>query len=39
MKNYVLWFISYRFSQICQQINENKKGHQGSNSGGHRFVY
>ena len=33
----MFWLISYRFRQVCQQINENKKFHQGLNPVDHRF--
>jgi len=39
MKNYVLCLIPYRFCQACQQINENKKGHQGTDPDGLSFVF
>ena len=37
MKSYVLWLISYRFRQVCQQVNENKQEHQGLSPDSHRF--
>jgi len=38
MKKHALWFISYSFSQICQQVNEkNNKGYQASNLDDHNL--